>query len=147
MDPMDLNEVETLSKCGVMTRLQGAESGIVRLIWRVCSTRASMLNVRALLATPLFNRTHHLLFTMPPRKKLKTDHVEEGLTTTSRRSTRTTNKATNVKTPNAPGVQPPVTSSVPAVVKLRRGCLKEIPNFAIEIQLMVGLLPKYCISE
>ncbi|KAM5534510.1 hypothetical protein V8D89_011842 [Ganoderma adspersum] len=75
---------------------------------------------------------------MPPRKKVKTDHIQEGPTTTPRRTTRASNKAANVVTPDALDVQPPpVTSVAPAVVKLRRGCLKEIPNFAVEIQLMI----------
>ncbi|PIL24836.1 hypothetical protein GSI_12722 [Ganoderma sinense ZZ0214-1] len=71
---------------------------------------------------------------MPPRKKVKTDALQEGPTAGLRRSTRTSSKASNAASANTPpDIQPPVTS----VVKLRRGCLKDIPNFAIEIQLMI----------
>ncbi len=84
---------------------------------------------------------------MPPRKKVKIDHTQEGGPASTRRTTRASSKAaTAVTTVEASNVQPPVlaaTASVaPAVVKLRRGCLKEIPNFAVEIQLMV-CMPKY----
>lgn len=79
---------------------------------------------------------------MPPRKKIKIDHTQEGATASTRRTTRASSKAANaVTTVEASNVQPPLlvaaASVVPAVVKLRRGCLKEIPNFAVEIQLMV----------
>ncbi len=74
---------------------------------------------------------------MPPRKKVKTDHVQDDVTIT-RRTTRASSKAANSVTAGASKEdQLPVAS----VVKLRRGCLKEIPNFAVEIQLMVCLTP------
>ncbi len=103
--------------------------------------RVQIAYVRALLVTLLFIPLHHLS-TMPPRKKVKTDHVHEGATTGTRRTTRANSKAANTVTAEASDVQPTVAASVaPAVVKLRRGCLKEIPNFAVEIQLMVCLSP------
>ncbi|KAI1796802.1 hypothetical protein LXA43DRAFT_879509 [Ganoderma leucocontextum] len=75
---------------------------------------------------------------MPPRKKVKTDHVQEDATTSTRRTTRASTKASNTVTADASSSdQPPVASVTPHVVKLRRGCLKEIPNFAVEIQLMI----------
>ncbi|KAM5534525.1 hypothetical protein V8D89_011857 [Ganoderma adspersum] len=74
---------------------------------------------------------------MPPRKKLKTAHVQEGATAPTRRTTRTSSKAANAVTADTSDVQPPtVASMAPSVVKLQRGCFKEIPNFAVEIQLV-----------
>ncbi|KAI1790226.1 hypothetical protein LXA43DRAFT_891288 [Ganoderma leucocontextum] len=76
---------------------------------------------------------------MPPRKKVKTAHAQESATTSTRRTTRASSKPSNSVTADASSSdQPPVASPVaPHVVKLRRGCLKEIPNFAVEIQLMI----------
>ncbi|PIL24846.1 hypothetical protein GSI_12732 [Ganoderma sinense ZZ0214-1] len=76
---------------------------------------------------------------MPPRKKLKVNHAQEGATTNTRRSTRASSKVATPTTiaTDASNAQPPVASAAPTVVKLRRGCLKDIPNFAVEIQLMI----------
>ncbi|PIL24835.1 hypothetical protein GSI_12721 [Ganoderma sinense ZZ0214-1] len=76
---------------------------------------------------------------MPPRKKAKIDHPQEGTTTSTGRTTRARSKAANAVTAaDASDVQPPdVASAAPGAAKLQRGCLKDILNFAIEIQLMI----------
>lgn len=75
----------------------------------------------------------------PSRKKAKTDHIRDVSTTSTPRTTRTSDKATNTVTTNMSNDRPRVALGALNVVKLRRGRLGEIPNFAVEIQLMVWL--------
>ena len=98
----------------------------------------------------LFDRIHHLLPSpMPPRKKVKVDHAEAGAMANTRRATRASNKVASVvvAVDAASNDQPLVASVVPTVLRLRRGCLKEIPNFAVEIQLMVCMPCTRSVSE
>lgn len=126
---------------------------------RECRTRNCLANcksggkeqgavARALLATLLFDYIHHsLLSTMIPRKRARTNHAHDGAIHTSdftagaiaiSEIVKTVTRATTSISTTTPKGEPLI-SVAQTAVKLRRGCLKEIPNFAVEIQLMVCL--------
>lgn len=142
-----------LFKCGTVTflnrRFRGVDAGNCSPDRaRHSNVKAQVAYARTLFATLLFDHVHyHLLSTMPPCKKLKTAHFQEGQTTPTSRITRAS-KAANVVIAVASDVQPLTIASVaPSAAKLRRGCLKEIPNFAVEIQLMVCMPDTHHVSE